>query len=200
MSKSVGNVIAPQDVIKQSGADILRLWVGDERLHRKRSRVSKEILARVVEAYRKMRNTLRYLVANLYDFDPARDALTVDADGGGRSVHPGAIRRRRAADPEARTRSTTTARSSRRSTRSSTVDLSAFYATSRRIACTRSLRARGSGARRRRRCIVMADGLARLLAPILSFTADELWRHLPGDTRRVGAPRAVSRQRPSSIA
>ena len=58
MSKSLGNTIEPQDVIKQSGADILRLWVAMSD-YREEIRVSKEILARVVEAYRKIRNTLR---------------------------------------------------------------------------------------------------------------------------------------------
>ena len=74
MSKSVGNVISPQNVIKESGAEILRLWVAmcD---YAEELRVGKEILARVVESYRKIRNTLRYLVSNLYDFDPARDRV-----------------------------------------------------------------------------------------------------------------------------
>ena len=64
MSKSLGNSIEPQDVIKQSGADILRLWVSMSD-YREEIRVSKEILARAVEAYRKIRNTLRYLLGNL---------------------------------------------------------------------------------------------------------------------------------------
>ena len=72
MSKSLGNSIEPQDVIKESGADILRLWVAMSD-YREEIRVGKEILARVVEAYRKIRNTLRYLLGNLYDFDPATD-------------------------------------------------------------------------------------------------------------------------------
>ena len=69
MSKSLGNTIVPQEVIKESGAEILRLWVAMTDF-REELRVSKEILARVVEVYRKMRNTCRILVANLYDFDP----------------------------------------------------------------------------------------------------------------------------------
>ena len=77
MSKSRGNVVAPEDVIKQSGADVLRLWVATSD-YTEELRVSKEILARVVEAYRKIRNTLRYLVANLYDFDPRRTWSTCD--------------------------------------------------------------------------------------------------------------------------
>jgi isoleucyl-tRNA synthetase len=74
MSKSLGNTILPQDVIKESGADIVRLWVAMSD-YREEIRVGKEILARVVEAYRKLRNTLRYLLANLYDFDPIADRV-----------------------------------------------------------------------------------------------------------------------------
>ena len=77
MSKSVGNVIAPQDVIKESGAEILRLWVAMSEFTEE-LRVSKEILTRVVELYRKLRNTCRILVANLYDFDPAADMVPVE--------------------------------------------------------------------------------------------------------------------------
>src|SRR5207247_7803602 len=74
MSKSLGNSIEPQDIIQQSGADILRLWVSMSD-YTQEVRLSREILARVVEAYRKIRNTLRYLLANLYDFDPAVDQV-----------------------------------------------------------------------------------------------------------------------------
>src|SRR5690606_37898997 len=77
MSKSVGNVISPQDVIKESGAEIIRLWVASTEFTEE-LRVSKEILTRVVEAYRKLRNTCRILVANLYDFDPATDSVPLD--------------------------------------------------------------------------------------------------------------------------
>src|SRR4029453_10685234 len=74
MSKSLGNTILPQEVIKQSGAETLRLWVAMSDF-REELRVGKQILQRVVEAYRKIRNTCRYLLANLYDFDPARDQV-----------------------------------------------------------------------------------------------------------------------------
>jgi len=74
MSKSLGNSIEPEDVIKQSGADIIRLWVSMSD-YTQEVRLSKEILARVVEAYRKVRNTLRILSANLYDFDPTADRV-----------------------------------------------------------------------------------------------------------------------------
>ncbi len=74
MSKSLGNVIAPQDVMQRYGADILRLWVASCD-YREDVRISDEILAQVAESYRKIRNTFRYLLANLYDFHPARDRV-----------------------------------------------------------------------------------------------------------------------------
>src|SRR4029078_8573941 len=77
MSKSLGNSIEPQEIIKESGAEIIRLWVVMVDF-REEIRVGKQILARVVEAYRKIRNTMRYLVSNLYDFDPATDRVPLD--------------------------------------------------------------------------------------------------------------------------
>jgi len=76
MSKSLGNVIAPQQVSDQLGAEILRLWVGATDYSGELS-LSNEILKRVVEAYRRIRNTLRFLLANLSDFDPAKHAMPV---------------------------------------------------------------------------------------------------------------------------
>ena len=74
MSKSAGNVIAPQTIIDQYGAEILRLWVASEN-YREDIRVSPEILKRLTEAYRKIRNTFRYLLGNLNDFDPTTDSV-----------------------------------------------------------------------------------------------------------------------------
>ncbi len=74
MSKSLGNVIAPQEVIKESGADILRLWVMASD-YNEDVRLSKDILKNCADAYRKIRNTARFLLSNLYDFDPKTDRL-----------------------------------------------------------------------------------------------------------------------------
>jgi len=74
MSKSLGNVVAPQEVIQRYGADILRLWVASSD-YREDVRISEEILGQVAESYRKIRNTFRYLLANLYDYDPRRDRV-----------------------------------------------------------------------------------------------------------------------------
>jgi isoleucyl-tRNA synthetase len=80
MSKSLGNVVAPQEVIKSNGSEILRLWVSAED-YRDDVRISKEILDRLTEAYRKIRNTCRFLLGNIYDFDGgdySKDLLEID--------------------------------------------------------------------------------------------------------------------------
>src|SRR5690606_17237238 len=74
MSKSVGNVIDPAEVIAKYGADILRLWVASSDF-KADIRVSVEILDQLSEIYRKIRNTCRFLLGNLYDFDPAQDQV-----------------------------------------------------------------------------------------------------------------------------
>jgi len=74
MSKSIGNVIKPQEIIERKGADILRLWIGLED-YSQDIRISEEIINYSVEVYRRMRNTYRFLLGNLYDFDPSQDKL-----------------------------------------------------------------------------------------------------------------------------
>lgn len=178
MSKSVGNAIAPQDVIKQSGAEILRLWVAMSD-YTEDLRVSKEILTRVVDVYRKLRNTCRILVANLYDFDPAVDAIPLDrldaVDRFALARYGEAAQRMLRAYDEydfstvAQTLSTLM-----------TVDLSAFYVD---VTKDRMYTLHPTSHERRSTQTAMAiicDGLARLLAPILPVTADDLWRHMPG--------------------
>ncbi len=74
MSKSLGNVISPQEIIKDYGADILRLWVVSSD-YNEDIRISEEILRRLAEAYRKIRNTVRFILSNLYDFNPDSDKI-----------------------------------------------------------------------------------------------------------------------------
>src|SRR6185295_8587732 len=74
MSKSIGNVIEPEKIIKQYGAEVLRLWVSSVEFNED-VRLSDTILTRLTEAYRKLRNTFRYALGNLRDFDPAVDAV-----------------------------------------------------------------------------------------------------------------------------
>jgi isoleucyl-tRNA synthetase len=178
MSKSIGNVIAPQDVIKQSGADVLRLWAAMSD-YWEDIRVSKEILARASEAYRKIRNTLRYLVMNLYDFDPSRDQVPLDAL---EDVDKYILARysELAGQVLDAFDDYDFSRIFQGLNAFAAVDLSAFYADVSKdrlytFAATSNERRSAQTA-----MYLMTDGLARLLAPILSFTTDELWRHLPG--------------------
>jgi isoleucyl-tRNA synthetase len=183
MSKSLGNVIAPQDVIKESGAEIIRLWVSMTEFTEE-LRVSKEILTRVVDVYRKLRNTCRILVANLYDFDPSTDMVPVE---GLDEVDRFALARYAEAAQKilrayndydfsvvSQTLNTL-----------ATVDLSAFY-----VDVTKDrMYTLGAKSRERRSTqtvmYLISEGLARLLAPILPVTADQLWQHIPG--RRSGS-------------
>ena len=178
MSKSLGNTILPQEVIKESGAETLRLWVAMSDF-REELRVGKQILQRVVEAYRKIRNTGRYLLANLYDFDPSRDLVPLASM---HEVDRYALARYAEAAVEMLDAYDAYEFPTifQRINQLTTVDLSAFYAD---VSKDRLYTlAAGSPARRSAQTAMylIADGLARLLAPILPFTADEIWRHLPG--------------------
>ena len=178
MSKSLGNSVEPQEIIAQGGAEILRLWVTMVD-YREEVRIGKQILARVVEAYRKIRNTLRILAANLYDFDPAVDGLPanrlheVDRYALARYAEA-AIRILRAYDRyDFQTIFHTV-------NQFLTVDLSAFYVD---VSKDRlyTLGARSEERRSAQTALYRtADGLTRLIAPILPVTADELWQVLPG--------------------
>ena len=178
MSKSVGNVISPQDVIKESGAEILRLWVAMSD-YSEELRVSKEILTRVVDAYRKLRNTVRILAANLYDFNPATDLVPVSAlDDLDRYALA------RYADVAQRVKYAYEAYSFADATKLlnqlATVVLSAFYVD---VTKDRMYTLAPASPERRSTQTAMyliCDGLAKLLAPILPVTADTLWRHMPG--------------------
>jgi len=178
MSKSLGNDIPPEDIIRQSGAEILRLWVGSVDF-REEVRFGPEILARVVEAYRKLRNTLRILVANLSDFDPATDMVPplvmdeVDRFAMARygDVSAKIITAYERYDFPAIFQALNAFVA---------VDLSAFYVdVSKDRVYTLAARER---ARRSAQTAMfaIADGLARLVAPVLPVLAEEFWSHLPG--------------------
>jgi isoleucyl-tRNA synthetase len=163
----------------QSGADVLRLWVAMAD-YREDMRLGKEILARVVEAYRKIRNVLRVLAANLYDFDPRLDAVPrvqmQEIDRWAMARYEQVATRIVSAYDDYDYPAVYQAANA-----FITVDLSAFYVDvtkDRMYTFGARSQARRSG---QTAMFLIADGLCRLLAPILPFTTDELWRNLPGD-------------------
>ena len=173
MSKSKGNVIAPQQVADTLGAEILRLWVAATDYSGELS-ISNEILKRVVESYRRMRNTLRFLLANAADFDPVRHALPVsewiEID-------------RCALALTARLQQAVCAEYERyefhliaaRLQTFCSEDLGAFYLDilkDRLYTCGTDSRARRSA---QNAIHHITQSLVRLMAPILSFTAEEVW-------------------------
>jgi isoleucyl-tRNA synthetase len=169
----------PGDIIKQSGADILRLWVatGD---YTQDIRISNEILTRASEAYRKLRNTLRYLLGNLYDFDPGKDlvppAQMAEIDRYILARYAEMARKVLRHYEEYEYGAV-----SQGLIQFVTVDLSSFY----NDISKDGLYTLAADSKQRRSAqtalYIMADGLTRLLAPILSFTTDEVWRQLPGE-------------------
>ncbi|MEE9219088.1 MAG: isoleucine--tRNA ligase [Acidobacteriota bacterium] len=186
MSKSLGNVIAPQQVIEQFGAEILRLWValadasGDVKL-------SKEILSRTVEAYRKIRNTCRYLLGNLFDFTPERHRL---AQENLEEIDRWALLQ--CQNLQERIRQAYDAYAFHEAAHAlhhfCVITLSAFYLD---ILKDRlyTFAVNSRGRRSAQTALeVIARSLALMMAPILSFTAEELWQHLP---RRAGDPESV---------
>ncbi len=178
MSKSLGNVVSPQQVMQESGAEVIRLWVAMVD-YRDEIRLSKEILARTVEAYRKIRNTFRYLLSNLYDFDPSvhlTDARSMpEVERLALAHYEHLLRRARSAYDAYEFQAIFQAVNE-----FVTVDLSAFYLD---VSKDRLYTLHADAPERRSAQAVqyvIADGLARLVAPILPVTADEVWRRLPG--------------------
>ncbi|MBI5587636.1 MAG: isoleucine--tRNA ligase [Deltaproteobacteria bacterium] len=178
MSKSIGNVIAPQEVINRYGAEVLRLWVAGED-YREDIRISEEILKRLSEAYRRIRNTFRYILGNLYDFDPAKETVAYkDLDELDRlTLH----RLNRLTERVTAAYKTFDFHVIYHSVHNfCTVDLSAFYLDilkDRLYTC-------GAGSRERRAAQTtiynILDCLVRLTAPVLVFTSDEAWSFMPG--------------------
>ncbi|WHZ22854.1 MAG: Isoleucyl-tRNA synthetase [Nitrospira sp.] len=181
MSKSAGNVVAPQDVIKQSGAEILRLWVSAQD-YREDLRISQEILNHLIEAYRKIRNTCRFLLSNLYDFDPAQHRVPFERlpelDRWALMRLGDLIPRVRKGYDEFEFHSIFHALNNFCS-----VDLSAVYLD---ILKDRLYTFRKDSPERRASQTALFEivvTLTKLMAPVLSFTADEIWRMLPESVR-----------------
>ncbi|MGI8991567.1 MAG: isoleucine--tRNA ligase, partial [Bryobacteraceae bacterium] len=173
MSKSVGNVIAPEEIIKKYGAEVLRLWTASVEFFED-VRMSDTILTRLSEAYRKLRNTFRYALGNLHDFQPESDAVP-----GGELLEIDQWILIRAEELVARCRIWYSEFAFHKVYRAvydfATVDLSAIYfdVLKDRLYTT----AARSHARRSAQTALyrLAYALVRLLAPILAFTTEEVW-------------------------
>ena len=179
MSKSLGNVIAPQKVMSTLGADVLRLWVSATD-YANEIAVSDEILRRMADSYRRIRNTMRFLLGNLHGFDPVKHALP--------PVELLALDRwvlARAHDLQAEVleayRNYAFHLIYQKVHNFCSVDLGSFYLDV--IKDRMYTMPAGSSARRSAQTAMwhIAESMVRWLAPILSFTAEEVWGYLPGE-------------------
>ena len=177
MHKSAGNAVSPEEVIKDSGAEILRLWSASSNYFED-MRCSAEILQRVTDGYRKLRNTARFALGNLHGFDPERDTI---ADDELLEIDRWALAELNSVIGKVR----------------EAYDAYEFHVVYHTLYdfCTVTLSARyfdiikdrlyTFAPRNQARCSAqtalyrIADALARMLAPILVFTADEIWENLP---------------------
>ncbi|UJO99364.1 MAG: class I tRNA ligase family protein, partial [Nitrosomonas sp.] len=181
MSKSKGNVIAPQKVMDTSGADILRLWVASTDYSGELS-ISEEILKRVVESYRRIRNTLRFLLANLMDFNPHTDTVAV-ADCLEIDRYMLALTQAFQEDLTQSYQRYEFHQVVHKLHNFCSEDLGGFYLD---ILKDRLYTAATKGLPRRSAQTALhhiAHSLVRLFAPILSFTSEEVWEHLTGDAQ-----------------
>ncbi|MBK5295353.1 MAG: isoleucine--tRNA ligase [Acidobacteriia bacterium] len=186
MSKSIGNVVEPDKIIKQHGAELLRLWVTSVEFHED-VRISDTILTRLTEAYRKLRNTLRYTLGNLHDFDPVYDMVPA-----GEMLEIDQWILTRAGQLVERCRAWYGEFAFHRVYQAlynfATTDLSAIYfdvLKDRLYTAAPNARARRSAQTAMYRIHL---ALVRLMAPLLTFTCEEAWQH----TRRpAGSPESV---------
>jgi len=181
MSKSLKNTIAPQTLMKTLGADIVRLWVCSVDYQGEMS-VSQEVLDRMADSYRRIRNTARYLLSAINDFDPATDSVSANDMV--------------AIDRWAIDRTLKTQQAVQQSYDSyqfhavyqnihhfCNVDMSNFYLDI--IKDRQYTMASNSPGRRSAQTAMylIAESLVRWISPVLSFTSDEIWQHIPGDRK-----------------
>ena len=178
MSKSLGNVVEPQKVINNLGADILRLWVSSADYSAEVS-LSDNILKQRADAYRRIRNTCRFLLANLHDFDPAKHAVPTD--------ELLALDRYAIARADALQKTIIAAYENyefhliyQQLFNFCAVEMGGFYLDI--IKDRQYTIATDNRARRSAQTAIwhILEAMVRWLAPILSFTAEEIWQHMPG--------------------
>ncbi len=179
MSKSLGNVIAPQKVIQELGADIIRLWVASTD-YRGEMTVSEEILRRMADAYRRIRNTARFLLSNLNGFDPATDLLPAEemlSLDRWAVAHTAALQQEIVEAYEQHQFHLVF----QKVHNFCSVEMGAFYLDiikDRQYTTQSESRARRSTQSAMHHII---EAMVRWLAPITSFTADEIWSFIPGE-------------------
>jgi isoleucyl-tRNA synthetase len=186
MSKSLGNVVDPLDIVKNLGAETVRLWVASVDF-REDVTASDDLMKRVAEGYRKVRNTFRYILGNLDGFDPARDGVPfAEMEAIDQYILLRAAELTR--DVRGHYDSFTFHKAYQRLKDFCIVDLSAIYFDVLKDRLYTS--APKSKARRSAQTALwrLGDSLVRLLAPLMSFTADEVWEFLP---LTVGKPESV---------
>lgn len=178
MSKSVGNVVAPQKVVNNLGADILRLWVSSNDYSNEMT-VSDEILKRTADTYRRIRNTVRFLLSNLNGFDPAQHSLPADKM---LSLDRWAVARAKEFQDEIITayKAYNFHLIYQRIHNFCAVDMGSFYLDI--IKDRQYTTQQDSIARRSAQTALfhIAEAMCRWMAPIMSFTAEEIWALLPG--------------------
>ncbi|HET8690668.1 MAG TPA: class I tRNA ligase family protein, partial [Steroidobacteraceae bacterium] len=178
MSKSLGNVVAPQKVVQSLGADVLRLWVAATD-YSGEINVSDEILKRMSDSYRRMRNTVRFLLGNLAGFDPTRDTVAAHEMA---DLDRWAVARASALQAQVveAYRKYEFHRIYQDVHNFCVVDLGAFWLDILKDRLYTTPKA--SIARRSAQTAMwhVAEAMVRWIAPILSFTAEEVWQHLPG--------------------
>ncbi|HPV30479.1 MAG TPA: isoleucine--tRNA ligase [Deltaproteobacteria bacterium] len=177
MSKSLGNTISPQEIISKYGAEILRLWASAQD-YKNDIRISDEIVNRLVETYRRIRNTSRFMLGNLHDFDPDKDMVPyekmLELDRYALHVTQRLIEKVKRAYQEFEPYVIY-----QQVHNFCVVDMSAFYLDilKDRLYVYR----RDSLERRSAQSAIfrIITDLTRLIAPILAFTAEEIWDHMP---------------------
>ena len=179
MSKSAGNVVAPQTVMNELGADVLRLWVAATD-YRGEMNVSNEILKQTTDGYRRLRNTARFLLSNLDDFNPATDKVTTnDMLALDRWVVDKAYHLQEDVKKSYENYQFQTIY--QKVHNFCAMDLGGFYLD---IIKDRQYTAKTDGlARRSAQTAIyhVVEALTRWLAPIISYTADEIWQYIPGE-------------------
>ncbi|NBI13938.1 isoleucine--tRNA ligase [[Haemophilus] felis] len=182
MSKSIGNIVTPQEVMDKFGGDILRLWVASTDYTGEIS-VSDEILKRAADAYRRIRNTARFLLANLNGFDPKRDLVKpeemISLDRWAVSCALDAQKEIKHAYDNYQFHAVV-----QRLMRFCSIEMGSFYLD---IIKDRQYTTKADSLARRSCQTALwhiSEALVRWIAPILSFTADEIWGHLPSVENR----------------